>query len=274
MSVIGSKALFLNIPSQQFAGGTNVYTMAQQVSNVNSILVTIDGIKQFSTAYTVNNFTLTFSEVVAASCIIEVVYLTSRGIVNTIADGTVTTLKYADNSITAVKVIDGNITNSKLATNSVDTTKIIDNAVTVGKIATGIVNGPAFSAYQSTTQTLPQNTITKLVFQTKEFDTNSCYSTSTNRFTPNVPGYYQISAGVQVITTATAMNMYIFKNGTLFKNISGVTVTGVLSGASALVFLNGSTDYVEIHAAQAAAAQNTSSTSAATYFQASMSRGV
>ena len=44
------------------------------------------------------------------------------------------------------------------------------------------VNGPAFSAYAAAIlQTIPNATLTKVLFQTEEFDTNSNYASS--RFT-------------------------------------------------------------------------------------------
>ena len=52
-------------------------------------------------------------------------------------------------------------------------------------------NGPAFSAYQSTLQSFSSNTVTKVLFQTEEYDTNSNFASS--RFTPTVAGYYQLS---------------------------------------------------------------------------------
>jgi hypothetical protein len=58
-------------------------------------------------------------------------------------------------------------------------------------------NMPAFSAYQSSGQTLSSATATKLNFQTEEFDTNNNFDSTTNmRFTPTVAGYYQVNGGL------------------------------------------------------------------------------
>ena len=43
-----------------------------------------------------------------------------------------------------------------------------------------ITGGPAFSAYRSTNQSLSGQTWTKVQFDTKEFDTASCYDNVTN----------------------------------------------------------------------------------------------
>jgi len=49
-------------------------------------------------------------------------------------------------------------------------------------------NGPIFSAYSSAGQTVSNNTITKILFDTENFDSNSNFASS--RFTPTVAGYY------------------------------------------------------------------------------------
>ena len=88
--------------------------------------------------------------------------------------------------------------------------------------ATGTVmvsgNMPAFSAYQSTAQTLSSSTITKIQFQTKEFDTASAFDNTTNyRFNPQVSGYYQVNSVIQVNSASTNMYAAIYKNGTNYK---------------------------------------------------------
>ena len=126
--------------------------------------------------------------------------------------------------------------------------------------ATGTVmvsgNQPAFSAYQSSAQSITASTWTKILFQTEEFDTALAFDSTTNyRFTPQVAGYYQINAAVS--SNVSALIFFasaIYKNGSLYKQGSSYsTTTGVTptTAVSSLVYLNGSTDYVEIYAIQA-----------------------
>lgn len=124
----------------------------------------------------------------------------------------------------------------------------------------GTVTGstaPAFSAYVSTaTQTLTNNALTKILCQTEEFDTANAYDNTTNyRFQPAIPGYYHITGCVT--TTGATANFQVFaaiyKNGSEFKRgaspyQSVSTPATMSSAASALVYLNGSTDYVELFA--------------------------
>ena len=117
------------------------------------------------------------------------------------------------------------------------------------------VNGPAFSAYQSSTQTIANATFTKIQLQTEEFDTANAFDSTTNyRFTPLVAGYYQIN-GAAAIAGSTGNNyiVAIFKNGSEYKrgsqlltNTSGQTIPTV----SSIVYLNGSTDYLELYGYQ------------------------
>jgi len=140
--------------------------------------------------------------------------------------------------------------------------------------ATGTVmvsgNQPAFSAYQSSSQTLSSATLTKIQFQTEEFDTASAFDNATNyRFTPLVAGYYQISASVNASTTTNIMLTTIYKNGTRYKD--GTFVSGTISSVSSLVYLNGSTDYVEIYG-YLTVGQGLSATINGTWFNGAMIR--
>ena len=143
--------------------------------------------------------------------------------------------------------------------------------------ATGTVmvsgNMPAFSAYQSSAQSLSSGTATKIQFQTKEFDTANCFDNTTNyRFTPNVAGYYQISGGVSTVSSGGTCQLLVYKNGSQFKVLQRIDPTAVASYGSCLVYMNGSTDYVELYYYLSGITQNTSNTQANTYFQASMVR--
>ena len=129
---------------------------------------------------------------------------------------------------------------------------------------------PAFSAYQSTAQSLPQAIFTKLQFQTKEFDVGTYFDAATNfRYQPLIAGYYQVSGGFGVSGTAQ-LALIIYKNGGTYKGIFNTGATANTANGSALVFLNGTTDYIELFGFQGAAAQNISIGIGNTYFQAIM----
>jgi predicted patatin/cPLA2 family phospholipase len=139
-------------------------------------------------------------------------------------------------------------------------------------------NGPAFSAYQSTAQSaLSAAAYTKLLFQTKEFDTNSRFNNTGSTvngipayaFMPDVAGYYQVNTAVQHNTSFETL-VVIYKNGSQHR--FGIDVNSSWSSvASALVYLNGTTDYIEVYAYFASSvAPNIGPQN--TYFQAAMVR--
>jgi len=106
-------------------------------------------------------------------------------------------------------------------------------------------NAPAFSAYANAGTSLTSGAQTKVNFQVEDFDTNSNFASS--RFTPTVAGYYQLNARIQFSGSTINPLAYIQKNGTqvLCGNFIPGTFTGPVATVSGLVYMNGTTDYVE-----------------------------
>lgn len=109
-------------------------------------------------------------------------------------------------------------------------------------------SGPAFAASAGATQTISSGTFTKVALDTEAFDTANCFDSSTNyRFTPNVAGYYLISGVVRYGGTITSTALAcIFKNGSEYARGLETTVLYQCNVAEVL-YLNGSTDYVELY---------------------------
>ena len=145
----------------------------------------------------------------------------------------------------------GTITLSAPATAGTTTLTLPTTSGTVLTSASSQVTGPAFSAYNAGTQSISASTSTKVVFNAEDFDTASCFDSTTNyRFTPNVAGYYQFNANVyQTGGTYSYVWLNFYKNGSSTVECNRVSSTGqgTLNG-SALIYLNGSTDYVELYA--------------------------
>jgi hypothetical protein len=126
--------------------------------------------------------------------------------------------------------------------------------------ATGtvMVNGPTFSAYSSAGTSVPDNVFTKVLYATENWDTNNNFASS--RFTPTVAGYYQINANTRYGSITSSNNAFrIFKNGSAY--VQGATC-GLVNGyiymmVTALVYMNGTTDYVEIYAYQTSGVSQT-----------------
>jgi hypothetical protein len=142
--------------------------------------------------------------------------------------------------------------------------------------ATGTVmvsgNMPAFSAYKATNQSITNSVATKMVMDTEEFDTNNCFDSTTNyRFTPTVAGYYQVTAQITPNTTTTVGWAYIYKNGSAAKqNITFAGNTG--TNVTAIIYMNGSSDYLEFYGYLTGTSPATVGGSTWTYFQAAMVR--
>jgi hypothetical protein len=134
-------------------------------------------------------------------------------------------------------------------------------------------NVPLFAASGSGATSLAATSFTKVLFAGEEFDTNANFASS--RFTPTVAGYYQINSGVKLSGTVTSSYLVIYKNGVAYKNgeFEGGSQTDPLKTVNALVYLNGSTDYVEIFAYNGSAgAINTTATSNLTWFDGYLAR--
>jgi hypothetical protein len=140
------------------------------------------------------------------------------------------------------------------------------------------VDGPAFSAYNNASQTITSGVATKLQSNTEVFDTNGNYDSATNyRFTPTVSGYYQANGVASYSGTGLSYAyVAVYKNGSLFAygNYSAATSGAYTSSISCLIYLNGSTDYIELYGGATATAGSVTSSagSAGMYFQAAMVR--
>jgi hypothetical protein len=139
----------------------------------------------------------------------------------------------------------------QLATGASATTAVtIDTSQNVAfakGFTVGATAAPAFSVYQTTGTSLSAGTTTKVLFDTKSFDTNSNFASS--RFTPTVAGYYQMNACVFVSGTVSAF-LTILTGSSVSKSGSITNIAGQGQSASvvsSVVYFNGSTDYVEIY---------------------------
>ena len=145
--------------------------------------------------------------------------------------------------ISAGGLPDGCITEADLSTAAVTTDKIAAGAVTTPKIT----GGPAFSATANAGATISHNTFTKVAFQVEEYDTASCYDNTTNyRFTPNVAGYYQVTARTQFTASAGTGEtlLLLYKNGADHRRGVGSSWAAYVN---AVIYFNGTTDYVETY---------------------------
>ena len=105
--------------------------------------------------------------------------------------------------------------------------------------------GPAFRAYQTTASSVGV-VLVKIPLQAELFDTNNAFDAAVNsRFQPLVAGYYQINAAIQFDTSNYSVRAILFKNGAVY-SYSAAPAAGYAVGVSDIVYLNGTTDYLEL----------------------------
>ena len=143
------------------------------------------------------------------------------------------------------------------------------------------VAAPSFSAYVGTNQSISSGVFTKMQCSTEEWDTASCYDNVTNyRFTPTVAGYYQFNGMWGAAAgSPTRVLIALYKNGSVARYGLDLGATGASfnNGAgdvvSAMLYMNGTTDYVELYAYAFGGATIQGGNSSSGYFQGCLLRG-
>lgn len=268
-------------------GSTTVFTMSVAPANTASVLVAVSGVLQDPSTYSVSGLTLTFSAAppsgtgnisarylgIPASGVTTTAYRTITEFTATANQKTFTPPSYTVGFINVYR--NGVLLGSADYTASNGTTVVLTTGATAGDLVTvesflvsSVLNaipaiagsvqqsyiapnvagtGPAFSYIADGTQVVAGGTVTKLLFPTKQFDTGNLVSSS--KFTPNISGYYQINSVFNMTTGNTGICLVaIYKNGSEYKRGSQEQATGVYAvNVSGLVYMNGSTDYIEIY---------------------------
>jgi hypothetical protein len=147
--------------------------------------------------------------------------------------------------------------------------------ITQSMLGTNVTgNGPSFRASKNSGQAITTSTWTKIQFNVEDWDTNSNYDNATNyRFTPTVAGYYQVDLAIEFNNVSGSYIAAIYKNGSvyIFSAFYAGSTIGSHPNVHGLIYMNGSTDYIEGYAYTTTASQALYNGSA-TYFNASMVR--
>jgi hypothetical protein len=115
--------------------------------------------------------------------------------------------------------------------------------------------GPAFFVYSTGSLSASAAADTKITLNTEVYDTNNNFDSTTNyRFTPTVAGYYQFNGIIKGNLATTGGNSYIvlnyYKNGSLYYQSALMQPTNgntQVITSSVIMYLNGSTDYIEMY---------------------------
>ncbi len=258
-----------NIPAESYASfetetfsvsATANYTLSHAVTNENEIRLVINGVVQqpgSGKAYTASGTTLTLSSATVSGDVMYAVYL-GRAL-QTVNPPNAS----VGNSQTAPTIITGQTAETSIATDDTilihDTSASALRKMTRANFVSGIggTNTPYFLAVQGSSQNLTDSTTTVLSFETETHDSDSAYSTSTYRFTPQTAGKYFFYASYRINSDVDSQRLVINlrKNGSDFAQNNQNNDSETSSVVSGFVDLNGSTDYVD-----AAAYQNSGGT--------------
>lgn len=111
-----------------------------------------------------------------------------------------------------------------------------------------VTPAPAFRARKSTDQSITTATVTKMTFDTEDFDLTSDFADS--KFTPSVEGYYQVNVVLRAEgSSQTQQILWLYKNGVGYSLLAFDREANTIHLAgSDLIYLNGTTDYIEVYA--------------------------
>jgi hypothetical protein len=136
-------------------------------------------------------------------------------------------------------------------------------ALASGASQTMAVNTPAFEAHSASEQTLSDLTYTQVTLGTEILDTDGNFASS--RFTPTTAGKYFIygiiTVGASITNRLTYTQVALYKNGSIYKQTNNnpndtYPIAELCLPVSAIVDMNGSTDYVELYAYLEASSAN------------------
>lgn len=152
-----------------------------------------------------------------------------------------------------------------LGNNVVTEAKVADDAITPSKWT----NPYSFRAYQSSNQSVPAATQTKIQFQSESYDLGSNFDNATNyRFTAPITGIYHFDARTQSSNGSQSQILItLYKNGA--EHSRGYQVTGLNGFYGANVgddIQLTASDYVEVYAFINGNTANLSTGSNETYF--------
>lgn len=102
-------------------------------------------------------------------------------------------------------------------------------------------------AYCSTAQSIPTATNTKIAINTKSFDPSGIVDTTNNRIKPTKAGYYQINGQVLFDNVADAFCQLYLNGASIAIGSRGGSNIGNGITVSDIIYLNGSTDYIELY---------------------------
>ena len=264
MSYIGNTPAesFISFEKQVFTivNSQTAYTLDHKVTNENDIRLVINNVVQepgSGKAYTASGTTLTLSAALTNGT--DEMYCVFLG-------KAVQTVNAPNASVgsdqTAPTIITGQTAEATIATDDTilihDTSASALRKMTRANFVSGIggANTPAFEATKNAVQYgVTLNSDVKITYETEIFDTAGNFASS--RFTPTTAGKYFVYCNQRIITqnnsTLVRTILKLYKNGSQYQNVmsdfnlSTNYLRATANHVSAVVDMNGSSDYLEIY---------------------------
>jgi hypothetical protein len=217
----------LDVITPSTATGVGPYNLTQNSiafvpASADALVVSINGVVQYGN-FTVNGSTITFSSALVDSDVCDFIFQVGTGLLNTPADGSVTTSRLANNSVTTDKIVNDAITNDK----------ILNESITI--------NGSAVSLGGSITIGETKPTITSIAPDTITNDASNIVITGTNFvITPTVE-FHSTTGAVYYPNTVTrnsstqlTVNATLAVDGTYFVRVENPDGLAVRSATALL----------------------------------------
>jgi len=137
MSYIGNTPTLGHFPTDTFTSvGGSTYTLSQSPSTTGAIEVSVQGVTQAVSAYSLSGPTLTLAGVVSGD-IVFVRHLGETLLVPIVSDDTITTAKIVNDAVDGTKIADNAIDSEHYTDLSIDTAHIGNDQITLAKMAGG-----------------------------------------------------------------------------------------------------------------------------------------
>ena len=268
---------FISFERQVFTivNSQTAYTLDHSVNNENDIRLVVNNIVQepgSGKAYTASGTTITLSAALTnGTDEMYCVFLGRAVATNKPGAGSVGTTELAADAVTEAKIADDAVESEHLNDNVISGQTelasapastdelLISDAGTLKRIDVSLVGGANTPAFEATKNALQYgvtlNSHVKITYETEIFDTAGNYASS--RFTPTTAGKYFVYCNQRIITqnnsTLVRTILKLYKNGSQYQNVrsdfnlSTNYLRATANHVSAVVDMNGSSDYLEIY---------------------------
>jgi len=255
---------FQSLQGKRFSGdaSTTAFTLDIAPSSTLDIEVFVENVRQDpNSAYTLSGTTLTFTGAPPSGT--NNIYVVHQA-------KSVGTIDVPNDSVTANSIVDDAVESEHLNNNIIsgqtalgatpaDTDEfLVSDAGTIKRVDYSYIKAssePVFAVVLDASQTLSNNTVTKLTFTSEHIDTDSAFADSKFTVPSGKAGKYFFQAKVRAANVSTSLSLFIYKNGSEV-NV-GYRSTGYSAGnipyggvnLIAVLDLSAS-DYVEIYGDQ------------------------